>query len=447
MGVDSTGFLGMKGTGDWATNQRPENWRQQLLRLYPNGSMPLTAILSMMKSRSTDDPIIHWWTKTLPRQRAKINGVYTDALLTSAYTGSGVDGATLYLKVVADTDPVLTIAQQISHFRPGHQVLLRYSQNYQVDVNAKVTAVNANAATPHIVVSLLEADDNVTDDSGHSLVHCDTAYIIGNVNPQGGTRPQAISYNPTEWSNNCQIWRNAISMTRTAQKTRLRTVGDYQEAKIECLELHGIEIEKSTLFGYKSTKTGENGQPELTMMGLIPAIREANYNNIIDFRRDANFRGKTWKEGGEDWLDIQLREISSWGDTSNWLALSGAGAQWGINQIVKHNGHFEFQAKTRAYGIGITEWHTVFGMFNMKRHPLFSHEPTNYHTIVLFEPRKLTWRPLDDTKFKADPSQSQGGGTGTDGKEEEYLTEGTLEYEDPIQFRVLHGVGEDNILV
>ena len=53
--MGETGMLGLLGTGDWATDQRPYNWRQGLLRLYPNGAMPLTAILSKMGSESTDD--------------------------------------------------------------------------------------------------------------------------------------------------------------------------------------------------------------------------------------------------------------------------------------------------------------------------------------------------------------------------------------------------------
>ncbi len=61
-------FLGMRGTGDWAANERPENWRQGILRLYPNGMAPLTAILSKMKNSSTDDPVFHWWTKSLASQ-------------------------------------------------------------------------------------------------------------------------------------------------------------------------------------------------------------------------------------------------------------------------------------------------------------------------------------------------------------------------------------------
>ena len=49
-------FLGMRGNGDWTADQRPKNWRQKVLQLYPNGDAPLTAILSMMKNESTDDP-------------------------------------------------------------------------------------------------------------------------------------------------------------------------------------------------------------------------------------------------------------------------------------------------------------------------------------------------------------------------------------------------------
>jgi hypothetical protein len=49
-------FLGMRGTGDWVAGQRPMNWREQIMYLYPNGQAPLTAILSMMGSESVDDP-------------------------------------------------------------------------------------------------------------------------------------------------------------------------------------------------------------------------------------------------------------------------------------------------------------------------------------------------------------------------------------------------------
>ena len=49
------GFLGMRGSGDWATDQRPYNWREMILRSYPNGTAPLTAMMSMFSSEKTDD--------------------------------------------------------------------------------------------------------------------------------------------------------------------------------------------------------------------------------------------------------------------------------------------------------------------------------------------------------------------------------------------------------
>ena len=52
------GFLGMRGSGDFTVEgQRPKNWREMILYLYPNGSAPLTAILSKMGSEKVDDPV------------------------------------------------------------------------------------------------------------------------------------------------------------------------------------------------------------------------------------------------------------------------------------------------------------------------------------------------------------------------------------------------------
>jgi hypothetical protein len=56
-------FLGMRGTGDWVTDQRPKSWREMLLYLYPNGDMPLTAILSKMGSEQVTDPEFNWWQR------------------------------------------------------------------------------------------------------------------------------------------------------------------------------------------------------------------------------------------------------------------------------------------------------------------------------------------------------------------------------------------------
>ena len=49
-------FLGMRGTGDWVADQRPKDFRELILYLYPNGKMPLTGIMSKQRSEATTDP-------------------------------------------------------------------------------------------------------------------------------------------------------------------------------------------------------------------------------------------------------------------------------------------------------------------------------------------------------------------------------------------------------
>jgi len=54
-------IAGLRGTGDWTTDERPKNFREMILWRNPNGQTPLTALLSKMKSESTNDPEFAWY--------------------------------------------------------------------------------------------------------------------------------------------------------------------------------------------------------------------------------------------------------------------------------------------------------------------------------------------------------------------------------------------------
>lgn len=428
------GFLGLRGTGDWATDQRPKNWREMILFLYPNGDAPLTALMSKLASEGVNDPEFNWWTKSLASQGGAITNIYTDITLSSAYTSGGSAGDVVYVKVAE------AVADE---FRAGHQVLLRDSSHYDVDVNAKVTAVVKNGASSYIACKLLEADDN---GASTDLSDADRILIVGNVNPEGGAMPSAISYDPTKWYNYTQIWRTPLEITRTARKTKLRTGDAYQELKREALELHSIEIEKSLIWGIRTENTGANGKPERTTMGLIPAIRAGAPSNVNDYTLNTTYSGDTWLTSGEVWLDTMLEQIFRYGRTEK-LALCGSGAILGINRLIKNGGNFDFTPKTTSYGIRVMEWVTPFGTINMMRHPLFSYEETNRNSMVILEPQNLKWRFIDDTKFyKAGEKTVDSGQERIDGTKEEYLTEAGLEYHHPTAFGYLNGVGEDNDL-
>lgn len=432
-------FLGMRGNGDWVTDQRPKNWREMILRLYPNGDVPLTAILSKMKSERTDDPEFNWWTKGLAAQRADVTGVYTDAALSSAYTSGGAAGDTLYVK--------MSLAQ-VKEFRPGHQVLLRDASDYTVDVNGKVTARSLNGSSSYIAVKLLEADDNSTS---HDLSDCDTCLIVGNINAEGATMPSAIAYDPVKYSNYTQIFRTPLSITRTARRTRLRTGDQYREAKREALELHGIEMEKAWIFGIPTEGTGDNGKPERTTGGILHFLRTYASSNVDDFTLNSSYAGKDWLDdgGGDAWIKAYLEQVFRYGKNEK-LALCGSSALLGINNLAEASSHFTMTATTKSYGIDVVEWITPFGKIYLKMHPLFSYETTLRNSILILEPANLVYRYIDDTSFygEGEAKQAAPGTNGgrVDGTEEEYLTEAGLEFHHPSTMMFLNGVGQNNSL-
>jgi hypothetical protein len=424
-------FLGMRGTGDWATDERPLNWRQGILYLYPNGSAPLTALLSKMAEETTTDPQFHWWTKQLAAQGGTVAGVFTDATLTTPYVTGGIVGATLHVQVAAAV---------ASEFRVGHQVLLRDSADLRVDVNAKVTAVELDGADSRIEVRLLEADNN---SPASNLANADTILIIGNINAEGAAIPNAVAYDPIKWFNYTQIFRNPLDITRTARKTTLRTEDSYKEAKRESLELHSIEMEKAFLFGIATENVGTNGKPERTTMGLITAIKQGAPQNVSDFSIDADFAGDTWLASGETWLDTRLEQIFRFGGVEK-LAFAGSGALLGINKLAKTTGQIQLRPMDTAYGLKVVEWVTPFGTIYLKTHPLFSYDVTTRNSMVIFEPQELRYRYIDDTMFI--PDDGEHGHNRLDGTKEEWLTECGLEYHHPVKFGFLSGFNTDNAL-
>ena len=430
-------FLGMRGNGDWVTDQRPENWRQQILKLYPNGMAPLTAILSMMGSEGTDDPLFHWWTQEQSAVAGAVGGIYTIADLSVAYTTGGVAGDTVFVQITT----VLA-----SCIREGHQILLRDADDWRVDVVGKVTGVTRGTTNSVLAVRLLEADNN---SPAHDLSDADNFKIIGNINPEGGEMPDAVAQNPTEVYNYTQIFRTPLSITRTARKTRLRTGDQYQKAKAEALEMHSWEMELAYLWGIRTSGIGDNGKPERTTGGVINFIRQYAPLNCDDYTLNATYAGQTWAAGGETWFKNMLEQIFRYGANEK-LVLCGSGFLLGIDALAMTGGQINLAPAQKTYGMEIRTWITPFGTIHMKTHPLFSYDATTRNMGVILEPKDLTYRYIDDTAFYGENSEkthSEGyGQRRVDGTNEEYLTECGLEFGLPQKCAVLNGVGLPNTL-
>jgi hypothetical protein len=420
-------FLGMRGNGDWAADQRPKHWREMILYLYPNGSAPLTAMLSKMKSSKVSDPEYNWWTKNLASQGGAATNVYTDSALSSAYSSGAVAAGVVHYVKMAES-----VASEI---RKGHQVLLRDASIIGNDANAKVVDVVKNGASSYAACKYLE-----TSASGNAA-NFDTILVIGSINAEGAAIPDALSYDPVKYYNYTQIFRTPLEITRTARKTRLRTGDQYKEMKREALELHSIEMEKAFFHGVRSEGTGSNGKPERTTQGIVNFISSNASDNMFDF--DADSATLTWLAGGEAWLDDNLEQLFRHGGSEK-VAFCGSGALLGINKLAKATGQVQLKSTDAAYGLKVVEWLTPFGTLMLKTHPLFSYEASNRNRMVVVDPEKIQVNYIDDTFFKKDDGERKAGQIAMDGSKEEFLTEGGLEMHHPLCHGVFDNVGIDS---
>ena len=377
--------LGLRGTGAFATNgtpgssdQRPKNWREMMLMLFPNGEMPLTALLSKLASQGTDDPEFNWWEKGLPNQRTQVNN------------GAGyASGAT---SIVVDDGSI---------FKAGHVVLVERTKEIMF------VTVDPTANTLTVVRGKGEV-------AAAALLDDDFLYIIGTVHEEGSDSPNIITYAPTKVFNYCQIFRTSLGQTRTAKKTRLRwdRTGPYREAKREALQLHGIEMEKAFMYGQRLEETGPNGQPRRTTRGVRTFIT----TNILT---DANTDG-AWTDAD---FTTAWESVFRYGSSEK-LGMAGSTAIAVMTNYAKNNSRstVNLAPDVEIYGMKITHIITPFGDLYLKNHPLMSDHTVYRKDMVILDLPFLKYRYVDDTTLKKNVQAP-----GVDSSKDEFLTEAGLE--------------------
>jgi len=437
-------FMGMRGNGDWATDQRPKNWRQAILYEYPNGATPLTGILSMMGSEPTDDPEFYWWTKRLAAQAGAVSSIYIDVGLGTEYAYDthqathGIEDAVVYAKVAE------ALAKE---FRVGHNVVLRDADRFDVDVTGYVVDVRHNGASSYIAIRLMEDDDNSASSSSYNLATVDRIIILNDANPEGGYMPRAVAYDPVKYYNYTGIMRTPLEITRTAKKTRLRTGDQVKEAKREAMELHGVQHEKSLIWSIRREWTGDNGKPQRTFDGMLNFLKRnatsgfsaSAASSINDYTLRTDYSAQSWLDGGEDWFDEELEYLGKYAPDEV-VGFCGAGALTGITKLAKYTGNIQLTpGPMDSYGLKFTSWVNPHITVHLKKHPLLAREASTNYSMLLFAPENIKLRVLDDTMYLPER-----GPRGLDGEMSEWLTELGPEFHFPDQFMWLNGIGQDN---
>lgn len=428
-------FTGLRGStgfeADGTFKRRPENWRETILMLYPNGKAPLTALTALMGSEKTDDPIFHWFEKEFPAQNCTVTGVYSDALSSAWSAASKTQGDSVWVKMSAADVANFKLGQTVIVRAPASSVMA--SNIFQMLVTAAPTV---NGASSFITGKVISASFTSLASSAYT-----TGVVGGTAYPEGDTSGTSIAYDPTDYANYTQIFRNSLENTRTAAKTRLRTGDAIAQAKKECLELHSIEMERAFFFnGTKYVTTGSNGQP----LRITAGVRGFISTNKVDFRNATSIGSTTWCSSTAvatatyNWLMGKLEELFRYGSNEK-VAFCGSGVILGLQTLVAAlpGGQINLTPETLAYGFDIQTLKTPFGNLVFKNHPLFTLDAAYRNDSVILDTKYLKYRYIDDTKYMPNIQAND-----LDGAKSEFLTEAGLELNFEKSHAIINGIGQ-----
>lgn len=424
-------ILGMRGSGNFAiSDERPKNYREMLMLLFPNGDAPLTAILSMLRSEAVDDAEFRWLEKGLPVQRAAVVGATLAAGAPADNDDVAINGArpdTVRITVKPDGGS----AYDQAWLKVGHALMVERTGEI-LFVKSKVTGSPsyiecerdmgqrwASGAEPTIVGDAAGGGDYLT--------------IVGSGFHEGSAIGTAIAYAPLSHFNFTQIFRTPLFLTRTARKTRLRwdRTGPWIEARREALQIHATEMEKAFMFGERAQLTAFNeapdspfdvglgaGQPlRLTrgIVGWLPTATTTGTSIHMDIA--TQFNGVLSELTFEGWCEELFRH----GDNEK-LLLCGSTFLNVLNQLAKNKMTITAVPTDQTYGMAVNRLITPFGNLILKQHPLMSHNPSWRKDGIAIDVSKLNYRYVDDTTFLINRQNP-----GDDASKDEYLTEAGLE--------------------
>lgn len=392
---------GLRTTANFVTDQRPKNWREGMLLLNPNGSIPLVGLTSVMKKRSTDDAEFNWWEKGLETRRLSL--VSSASALTTS-----------------NTSLTLAAGASATQLKEG-DILYVEQTGEQLRVASDPTSDTAITVTRSWAGTSATAVDTTAAGKNPYLL------VIGSVYEEGSLPPTGVNFDPTKKYNYTQIFRNSLEITRTASKTRLRTGDAVKEAKRECLQYHGIDMERAFWLGGRA-ETTINGKPARSTGGIKYLLD--NYNsgsNVKDAFSDYS-TGITMAG-----LEEYLFNIFKFGSSEK-MAFCGNRSLLTIQQIVRKNTVFNIESGIKEYGMNVSKLTCPFGTLILKNHPLFNQSvagstaATAYYGMeswmFVLDMENLKYVYLDGSDTKYEPVLQA---NGLDGMQSGYLTECGLE--------------------
>lgn len=378
-------FAGLRGTTDWATDERPKNFREMILWREPNGEAPLTALLSRAKSESTDDPEFSWYEEELTLVRVQMDA--TGASATSTAFGLASGGLAL---VAGD--------------------VLLVEKTDQATYDNELVLVSSVTSDTAIVVKRGQAGTSGANTGASAFIT-----KIGNVFAEGTTSPDVSNRNPTKITNYCQIFKTAYELTNTAKKTKTRTGDPLQNDKKRKMFDHSTTLEKAFLWGVKHEDTGPNGKPRRWTGGARSFISTNktvfNTSITIELLMDAV---------------SPVFNFTAGGGGNQRIGFVGNGALNAINKAVKGDAdtQVQFGEKIKFLGMEFREFNMPQGTLMLKTHPLLNVHGRYTNSMFVLNPAAIIYRYLRDTKSQDNIQQND-----ADTHKGQWLSECGLEFQ------------------
>lgn len=362
---------GLRGTGDWGTDERPKNFRELIMFRNPNGSSPIFALTSKIAEEKVDDPEFSWWDEPNDLIRLRVNG----ALNTTATA-----------LVVNSADPDAANPGNLyglaTHLKPGDLLMYEPPAGEAASFDQEVVMVTAVASATNLTIARGQAGSTAAAIANGSFLT-----KIGSAYAEGTASPSAVSRNPIKYSNLCQIFKTAYEVTNTADATYARTGNARQNDKKRKIFDHARDIELSILFGQKFETTGSNGKPLRFMGGLRDFIPTSN----------------TTIFGANVTLDQFMTAVTPAfnfdcpaGDER--IVFCGNGYAQTLNLLANAGGNIQFGEVVKVYGMDLRELILPQGRLLIRRHPLLSRHPVFTYSAFGVDFSSLKYRHLRDTQ-------------------------------------------------
>jgi hypothetical protein len=355
-------FAGLRGTGDWAVDERPKNFRNMILWRQPNGSAPLTALMAKMKTETTDDPEFNWWEEENTITRVQISAA-----------------------ILGTTDTTTTLLAGGLALVPGDVLLVEKTET--TAYNNELVVVSSVSTDTGIVIKRGQAGSSAAAIAASSYLT-----KIGNAYAEGTDSPDVTSRNPTKIFNYTQIFKTAYEMTNTAKVTRTRTGDPLKNDKKRRMFDHSTALELAWLFGQKHETTGANGKP-LRYTGGLRQYITTNVSVFTTTPTEDSFLNAIYPV-----FDFQADGVAG----TERIVMAGNGFLNSLNKLAARatNARINHTETVKYYGMELMKWVLPQGTLYVKTHPLMNVHARYNNSAFVINPSSIIYRPMTgrDTK-------------------------------------------------